>query len=117
MAEKKPRIEVGEAARIVGYPCPYCKRLLSGVACVGEGVGGKVIEPEKGDTTICSYCLNWLVFNADGSTHPITEDEIQSLSDDELQNLSKLTRALGDSSRQQYMSTLPKSQTLFLRRG
>lgn len=78
-----------ETHRPTSYTCPVkeCGKILD------AAIGGKE-PPKPGDLTVCSYCLNWLVWNVKMKPKLITEDEIIELDNENFVQLSAYSRLL-----------------------
>ena len=67
--------------------CPYCNAIL--MASTGAGK----TQPKPGDVTVCSLCINWLIYTEDG-LRPITEDEIAELEQSTFEGLTRYSKIL-----------------------
>ena len=76
------------------YNCPNCNRKNRPNKAIALDEKDTRYAPRPGDITICSWCLNWNVF--DGNTQPreITEDELIELSDEHFAILTKASKLL-----------------------
>ena len=68
-------------------PCPACGEVQDRAAG-GEG------DPEAGDATVCIKCGNWNSFGKDLTLTAMTEEQIESLTSEEFNLLSKLSRVI-----------------------
>ena len=80
-----------EDFRVKPSGCPYCGASLDSVTATEKDS----TAPQNGDITICTYCVNWLVFD-DEKLRPISEEEIAALPDELFLTLTRSSRMLGN---------------------
>ena len=69
--------------------CPNCGGLLDGAS----GATGKQ-KPVPGDLSICLHCTEFLVFKDDLKLRKLTEDDIKSISNDNLNTMYEARRKI-----------------------